>query len=104
MTTPRPFPSSRTYDRVRDLLGEQRLAGLVGSREVVELAIHPDAQGNGIGRELLLAIAGPGAGPAWLLTAQTATGAIAFYDRAGLQRVVEGDGLVVYSTTTGLDL
>lgn len=72
MTTPWPFPTGRSYESIRDLLGEERTADLVGSREVVELAVHPEAQGHGLGRELLRAIAGPEVGPAWLVTAQNA--------------------------------
>lgn len=62
--------------------------------EVLELAVHPDAEGNGIGRQLLsMIVAGQ---PAWLLTAEHARRAVAFYRRQGWQRLGAANGVVVY--------
>jgi ribosomal protein S18 acetylase RimI-like enzyme len=93
-TTDTPFPSGRSYDDVRLALGDAHTGELSGTFEVMELAVHPAAQGGGHGRRLLDAVVGDR--PAWLLTAEHAGGAVAFYDRLGWRRRGAANGIVVF--------
>ncbi|GAA2689830.1 GNAT family N-acetyltransferase [Streptomyces lunalinharesii] len=84
-TTPRPFPTDRCHPRISAALGEQRTAEwLCGAREVDELAVAAHARDAGLGGRLLHAVtADRSDGRCWLLTSVRATGALAFYERAG---------------------
>ncbi|MFJ9058974.1 GNAT family N-acetyltransferase [Streptomyces sp. NPDC102409] len=88
-TTPRAFPSDRSYGHVAEALGPDRTeAWLSGAVEVDELAVAPDARGTGLGADLLAAVtrAAPD-GRCWLLTSAGAEATLRFYRRAGWHRV-----------------
>jgi ribosomal protein S18 acetylase RimI-like enzyme len=76
-----PFPTGRSYDKVTDQLGPQRVNELlVGALEVNELAVRPHARRRGLGRNLLLALTSDAPEDrAWLLTHRDVTSTIAFY-------------------------
>ncbi|MGK5532966.1 GNAT family N-acetyltransferase [Streptomyces sp. URMC 129] len=90
-TTPEPFPRARCYPWAAAGLGPARTAAwLCGAREVDELAVHPAAQGLGIGSALLTAVTAdaPG-GRAWLLTSAHSPATTRFYRREGWTRVTD---------------
>ncbi|UWZ59125.1 GNAT family N-acetyltransferase [Dactylosporangium aurantiacum] len=97
--TPSPFPTGRSYDSVRAAVGDRAADTLSGTFEVLELAVRPDAHGQGTGRSMLTALVADR--PAWLLTATFAPGAVAFYDRCGWKRLGEADDIVVYGAPAG---
>jgi GNAT superfamily N-acetyltransferase len=87
--TQAPFPTSRSYPRVADKLGPDRVDNLlIGAFEVDEMAVRHAAHGKGLGRGLLAAItdAAPD-GRAWLLTWDQAPDAVAFYRHIGWHEV-----------------
>ncbi|GAA0713647.1 GNAT family N-acetyltransferase [Dactylosporangium roseum] len=92
--TASPFPTGRSYGKARTALGDDRADALCGTFEVLELAVHPAARGSGRGRRLLDAIVGDH--PAWLVTAEHAPQATAFYERQGWRRAGASGGIVVY--------
>ncbi|MEV0381143.1 GNAT family N-acetyltransferase [Nonomuraea sp. NPDC050643] len=95
-----PFPTGRSYDRVRAELGGQAETRLVGALEVDELAVSPHARGHGLaGRILDLLCAG--ATGCWLLTAPQAHDAIRLYERLGWQRLTGPEAKVVVFTRDG---
>ncbi|MEV4510353.1 hypothetical protein AB0K00_15470 [Dactylosporangium sp. NPDC049525] len=94
-TTATPFPTGRSYDDVRLALGAADTGALSGTFEVLELAVHPAAQGGGHGRRILGAVVGDR--PAWLLTAEHAEATVAFYDRVGWHRLGAANGILVYT-------
>lgn len=78
------------------------LAWLVGQQlpqvelgKVLELAVHPIARRDGLGRRLLNALIDDR--PAWLLTVPTVAGTTAFYDAAGRWRQGTGQGITLYT-------
>lgn len=90
--TPRPVPGDGFYALLRDRFGD-RVAGLAGAVEVVELAVRPSARGRGLGRDLLNAVAGDER--AWLVTRADAEGTRAFYRRLGWREIAESNGLIL---------
>ncbi|KPC84944.1 GNAT family N-acetyltransferase [Streptomyces sp. NRRL S-4] len=84
-TTPRTFPSGRSYGPVAEALGPDRTAAwLCGGLEVNELAVAPAARGTGLGAALLSAVTETAPdGRCWLLTYAHAEAALGFYRRAG---------------------
>jgi ribosomal protein S18 acetylase RimI-like enzyme len=80
-----PFPTGRSYDKVTDQLGTQRVNGLlVGALEVDELAVCPHARRRGLGRNLLVALTSDAPeGRAWLLTHRDVTDTVTFYRSVG---------------------
>ncbi|MFJ8883874.1 GNAT family N-acetyltransferase [Streptomyces sp. NPDC102402] len=88
-TTPRVFPSGRSYGHVAEALGPDRVeAWLCGAVEVDELAVTPAARGTGLGAALLSAVTGAAPdGRCWLLTSGGAEATLRFYRRAGWHRV-----------------
>jgi GNAT superfamily N-acetyltransferase len=83
--TPAPFPSGRAYDLVRAELADEVEAVLVGALEVDELAVIPQARGQGVAARVLDLLCS-GAPDCWLLTAPGAADAIRFYERRGWRR------------------
>jgi GNAT superfamily N-acetyltransferase len=99
-TTEAPFPTGRAYTAVADALGasvvERRLTGC---REIDELAVHPDAQGLGLGRQLIEAIA-PAGTPSWLLTSSDASAALHLYRSLGWDELTPtGAPIAVFATS-----
>jgi GNAT superfamily N-acetyltransferase len=90
--TPAPVPLFGFYGVLRERFGPVA-EELAGSVEVVELAVRPEARGNGLGRALLSAIVG--GDPAWLVTRTAATGTMAFYARLGWRVRAEDNGLAL---------
>ncbi|WP_240649290.1 alanine--tRNA ligase [Streptomyces sp. Z26] len=84
-TTGTPFPTGRCYPQAAASLGPRRTADwLCGAREIDELAVLPDHQGNGIATELLATVTTDAPkGRAWLLTSVRSAPALAFYRRQG---------------------
>lgn len=101
-TTGTPFPTGRCYPQAATSLGPRRTADwLCGAREVDELAVLPDHQGNGIATELLAAVTTDAPkGRAWLLTSVRSAPALAFYRRQGWTQAThpapEGQGVAVF--------
>jgi ribosomal protein S18 acetylase RimI-like enzyme len=93
--TAAPYPTRRSYDDARTAVGAAGADALSGRFEVLELAVHPAWEGMGIGRRLLTTLVGDQ--PAWLLTAEHASGAVAFYDACGWQRLGAANGIIVYA-------
>ncbi|MFI6813653.1 GNAT family N-acetyltransferase [Nonomuraea sp. NPDC050328] len=89
-----PFPSGRAYDRVRRALGAAVEARLVGALEVDELAVSPDARGQGLAARILDLLCAD-APRAWLLTSPQADDAIRLYERTGWQRLTGPEADVV---------
>ncbi|MFB6655288.1 GNAT family N-acetyltransferase [Streptomyces microflavus] len=101
-TTPAPFPSGGCYPQAAAALGPDRTAQwLCGSREVDELAVSPDARGQGVGAALLerVTVDAPG-GRCWLLTSVRALDAMGFYRRLGWTQAThpacEDTGIAVF--------
>lgn len=89
-----PFRSDRAYWKVAAYLGPQRVSRmLIDAFEVDELAVRPDAQRNGLGRDLLKQItdAAPH-GRAWLLTWKGAPETVGFYRHLGWYEVMPAAG------------
>lgn len=95
--TQAPFPSGRRYDDVTAQLGAEWVAAwLVGSQEIDELAVAPEAQGRGIGSKILDILAGLGRGT-WLLTSTRSPVAASFYRGRGWRQVSpDGTEIVVF--------
>jgi GNAT superfamily N-acetyltransferase len=81
-TTLAPFRTDRSYGKVTERLGADRVSRLlVGRFQVDELAVRASTRGTGLGRRLLAEVtAGE---PAWLLTWKGAEPTLAFYRRLG---------------------
>ncbi|MGW4651416.1 GNAT family N-acetyltransferase [Kitasatospora sp. NPDC004289] len=94
--TPRPFPTGRSYDRVRAALGDQVESRLAGTLEVDELAVAPHARGQGLAGRLLDLLC-EGQGACWLLTSPNARDAVRLYERHGWQRLPAGPDTVVFT-------
>jgi GNAT superfamily N-acetyltransferase len=90
--TPDPLPAGGFYGLLRDRFGDA-VAGLAGAVEVVELAVRPEAQGRGLGRQLLASIVADGR--AWLVTRSAARDTVAFYHRLGWTELAGAEGLVI---------
>lgn len=91
-----PFPTCRRYGDVLTRLGDRRVAAwLVGALEVDELAVAPQAQGQGIGARLLATAADLDKGKGvWLLISTRSPAAVGFYRGCGWRQVTgahEGD-------------
>lgn len=87
--TPEPYPETRAYPKVAASIGAEAVRRLlVGAIEVDELAVRPEARGQGLARRLLgELIADAPNGRAWLLTWTGAPDAVEFYRRIGWHRV-----------------
>jgi ribosomal protein S18 acetylase RimI-like enzyme len=96
-----PFPTGRSYDRVRHQLGGQAEARLTGALEVDELAVSPYARGRGLAARILGLLC-DGAPDCWLLTAPNAHDAIRLYERLGWQRLTGPDADVVVYTRASI--
>lgn len=84
--TPADLTGVPIYEELQRSFGPAVVARITqGAFEVVELFVHPDAQGRGIGRRLLEA-AVAGWPRAWLLTSPRAPAA-RFYRALGWQRI-----------------
>ncbi|MGW7352628.1 GNAT family N-acetyltransferase [Streptomyces sp. NPDC054784] len=101
-TTRTPFPTCRCYPQAAASLGPERTTDwLCGAREVDELAVLPDRQGNGIAAQLLATVTTDAPqGRAWLLTSVRSAPALAFYRHQGWTQAThpapEGSGTVVF--------
>lgn len=84
-TTHPPFRTDRSYPKVTNRLGPDRVNDLlVGALEIDELGVRPQARGTGLGRQLLSTITSTAPdGRAWLVTWNQAHDTLAFYRRVG---------------------
>lgn len=93
--TASPFPAERSYGRVLAVLGPERVSELlVGALEVDELAVAPEARGQGLAGRLLDLLCGQRRG--WLLTSPDASDAVRLYERSGWERAGEDRDVVVF--------
>ncbi|GAA2417969.1 GNAT family N-acetyltransferase [Nonomuraea africana] len=93
--TASPFPTGRSYDKVRAALGPDRTAELlVGALEVDELAVAPHARGQGLAGRILDLLCGQRR--SWLLTSPKAPDAVRLYERSGWLRAGEDSDVVVF--------
>jgi ribosomal protein S18 acetylase RimI-like enzyme len=96
------LPGQWWYERVAPALtADQRVALFDGAFVVVELAVHPDTQGRGVGGQLLNALLTAVPHTQVVLSARTdASAALSFYGRRGWQPLVENfrfpDGNLTY--------